>query len=53
MKVAILYGEVSKEAREDEKDVLVEVEAVSKSLYNLGYDPVALPLSMNIKKNHR
>ena len=50
MKVAILYGEVSKEAREDEKDVLVEVEAVSKSLYNLGYDPVALPLSMNIKK---
>lgn len=50
MKIAILHGEVTPESGQDEQDVLVEVETVSRSLKNLGYEPVAVPISLDLKK---
>lgn len=47
MKVVILYGEVSANAGMDEKDVLVQVDAVSSALMNLQYSPIVLTLSLN------
>lgn len=48
MKAIVLHGEVSGGAGKDEEDVLVQVEAVSRALSELGYDPVIVPLSMNL-----
>ncbi len=50
MKAAILHGEVSPDANKDEQDVLVQVEYVSGALVELGYQPVAVPLSLDLKK---
>ena len=47
MKVVVLYGEVSADAGMDEKDVLVQVAAVSSALTDLEYTPIILPLSLN------
>ena len=48
MKAIVLHGEVPREAGKDEQDVLVQVEVVSQALSELGYDPVIVPLSMNL-----
>jgi D-alanine-D-alanine ligase len=50
MKVAILYGEVSPDAGIDEQDVLVQRDKVADELVRLGYEPVAVPMSLNLKK---
>lgn len=49
-KVAVLHGEVPPDAAKDEQDVLTEVETVSESLRLLNYEPIALPLSLNLEK---
>jgi len=53
MKVAVIHGEVAEDAGQDEKDVLVQVDAVSDGLAALGYNPVALPISLNLEKAAR
>jgi len=50
MSVAVLHGEVHPEAGEDEQDVLVEVECISRALLEEGYNPVPVPFSLDIKK---
>lgn len=53
MKVAVIHGEVAEDAGQDEKDVLVQVDAVSEGLAALGYDPVVLPISLNLEETAR
>jgi D-alanine-D-alanine ligase len=53
MKIAILHGEVAKDAGLDEKDVLVQVDFVSKGLAKLGHEPVAVPVSLNLAEAAR
>ena len=48
MKVAVLHGKVMEGAGEDEQDVFIQAAAVSRSLCDLGYETVTLPLSLNI-----
>ncbi len=50
MNVAVLHGEVHPDAGEDEQDVLVEVECISRALLEEGYNPVPVPFSIDIKK---
>jgi len=50
MKVAVLYGDVSPDAPPDEQDVLEEVASVSLTLEELGYEPIIIPLSEDLKK---
>jgi D-alanine-D-alanine ligase len=49
MKVAILHGWVAQNASADERDVLVQVEAVREALLRLGHDPVPVPLSLDLE----
>lgn len=48
MRVVVLHGKVAEDAGKDELDVLVQREAVSRALAELGYDPVALPFSLDM-----
>ena len=48
MKAAVLHGKVIEGAGEDEQDVFIQAAAVSRSLCDLGYETVTLPLSLNI-----
>jgi D-alanine-D-alanine ligase len=48
--VIILVNNISDNNREDEVDVLHQAEIVSESLYELGYDPVTIPFSLNIEE---
>lgn len=50
MKVVVLHSEVLENASKDEEDVLVQVDSVSRALGNLGYDPVALPFTIDTGK---
>jgi D-alanine-D-alanine ligase len=50
MKCAVLHGEIPEKAGKDEQDVLVQTEAVSRALRQLGHTPVTLPVSMDFKK---
>jgi len=45
MKVIVLHGEVPEGAGKDEKDVLVQVDIVSRALAEQGYEPMAVPVS--------
>ena len=49
MNVAVLHGDVPADASRDEQDVLVQVAAVSRVLRELGYNPVAVPLSLDLE----
>ena len=51
MKIAILHGEVTKDAGPDEQDVLAEVAFVSAGLARLGHEPLAVPISLNLEKS--
>ena len=53
MKVAVIHGEVAECAGRDEKDVLVEVEAVSNGLAALGHEPIIVPVSLNLEETAR
>lgn len=48
MRVAVCFGQVPEGARQDEQDVLVEVETVRKALLELGHEAFALPLSLDL-----
>jgi D-alanine-D-alanine ligase len=48
IKVAILHGYVPPDASKDEQDVLVQVEAVAQTLTVLGYEPIAVPLTLDL-----
>jgi len=50
MKVAVLHDRVPENATEDQRDVLIEIETVSKALRNLGYEPVNVTFTLNIEK---
>lgn len=50
MKAVILFNELTAESSPDDQDVLTAVQAVSQALGDLGYQPVALPVSLNLQK---
>ncbi len=47
--IALLYGRVERDAPEDEKDVLVQVETVRAALQSLGYETTDVPLSLDLR----
>ncbi len=47
-RVAVMHGEVAEDAPEDEKDVLIEAEAVSDSLSKLGFEPARVIFSLDL-----
>jgi len=50
MKISILHADVSAGSGKDEQDVLVQVEAVHKSLLFLGHEPSRLPVTLDLRK---
>jgi D-alanine-D-alanine ligase len=48
-RILILHGRVGAEAGADEQDVLEEVREVSAALTALGYEPVPLPVSLDLQ----
>jgi D-alanine-D-alanine ligase len=48
-RIVVLFGQVPAGARPDEQDVLVEVEQVCGALSTLGYEPISLPLTLDLK----
>jgi D-alanine-D-alanine ligase len=52
-KVVILHNQVTADSPKDELDVLVQVNAVFKSLSELGYQPVTVPFSLAFEKTIR
>ena len=52
-RIVILHGEVPDGAAADEQDVLVEVRQVSEALDGLGYEAVALALSLDLDRAAR
>jgi D-alanine-D-alanine ligase len=51
--VAILHGAVPADAPPDEQDVLVEVATVAEGLGTLGFDAVAVPLTLDLAAARR
>ncbi len=49
-KAAVLFERVPAGASFDEQDVLVEVATVSRALRALGYEPVELPLTLDLRR---
>jgi D-alanine-D-alanine ligase len=49
MKVIVLHSKISAEATKDEEDVLIQVDAVSQALSDLGHDPAPVPFSIDLK----
>jgi D-alanine-D-alanine ligase len=49
MRVVVLHGKVAEDAGKDELDVLIQRDAVSTALGDLGYDPTALPFSLDLQ----
>jgi len=47
-KIGILHPHIHENATEDEKDVLVQVEAISKALRKLGFNPVPVNFDLNM-----
>jgi D-alanine-D-alanine ligase len=46
----ILHNQVGADSPKDELDVLVQVEAIGRSLAELGYRPVVVPFSLDVDK---
>lgn len=44
-----MHGEVPAGAGQDEQDVLTQVDSVSRGLAQLGHEPVAVPVSLNLE----
>jgi D-alanine-D-alanine ligase len=53
MKVAVIHGEVAADADRDEKDVLTQVDFVSRGLAAMGDEPTAIPISLNLAEAAR
>jgi D-alanine-D-alanine ligase len=49
MKIAVIHGEVAEGAGRDEQDVLTQVDFISRGLSDLGHEPVAVPVSLNLE----
>ena len=49
MKTIILHGQLPAEPGPDEQDVLVQIEAISAALRELGHEVFPLPLSLNLQ----
>jgi D-alanine-D-alanine ligase len=49
MRVVVLHGKVAEDAGKDELDVLIQRDAVSTALAELGYDPTALAFSLDLE----
>ncbi len=49
-KAAILYGAMPDNATQEDLDVLTDIETMTRTLANLGYEPVAVPLSLDLAK---
>lgn len=47
--VGILHADISDKADEDEKDALIQLEAVSTALAQLGFDPVSVKFDLNLE----
>lgn len=47
--VGISHADISDKANEDEKDVLIQLEAVSKALAQLEFDPVSVKFGLNLE----
>jgi D-alanine-D-alanine ligase len=50
MRVAILFNAVSEQAKTDELDVLIQLEAVAASLERLGHESAKIPCSLNVQE---
>lgn len=50
MRIAVLYGNLSKNTSKDEQDGLVQVESVSQALSELNHDPVPISFSLDVKE---
>ncbi len=48
-KIGILHPHIHENATEDEKDVLVQVEAISKAIRKLGFNPVPVNFDLNLE----
>ncbi len=48
MNISIIYADVSAESGKDEQDALVQVDAVRKSLIELGHETSQLPATLNL-----
>lgn len=48
-KIGILHPHIDENATEDEKDVLVQVKAISKALRKLGFNPVPVIFDLNLE----
>jgi D-alanine-D-alanine ligase len=53
MLVAVLHNAVAEDAPPDERDVLVQAEAVSTALRSLGHEPVAVPATLDLEALRR
>jgi len=51
MKIAVLHNEVAAESSLDEQDNLIQTQAVSHALAELGHEPVPLPFTSHLKLN--
>jgi D-alanine-D-alanine ligase len=49
MKVAVIHGEVAADAGRDERDVLAQVELVSRGLAEMGHEPVTVAVSLDLE----
>jgi len=50
MRIAIVHNEVGENSRKDEQDVLIQAEAISKALKELGHKVFQLPCGLNLFK---
>jgi len=50
MQITVLHNAVAPDARDDELDVLAQVEAVSRALVQLGHRPTALPCTLDLER---
>lgn len=48
-KIVILHSDIAPEAPDDERDCLVQAEAVADALRTLHYEPALLPFELNLK----
>jgi D-alanine-D-alanine ligase len=50
MRVAILFNAISEQAKTDELDVLVQLEAIAATLGGLGHESVKVPCNLNVQE---
>ena len=50
MKVLILHDRIADDARSDERDALVQAEAVARALASLGHESMTAPFALNLRE---